>query len=183
MYQRLFMPDPISVLGAATSVANLVQLALQAINSLYRYYEDAKKGPARSAELREELGSLVGLLQTLEETLRSEPGNPRPATSALRHTLKPLEVIIRELEKRTHPDKTEGLLQKLKWPFTKEENGRLLSQINRYSGMLTLALNIEQRFRCFARLLTIGMLLEKRASRSLIYSTIPWVVPFSGLTG
>ena len=55
--------------GLAASIAALSELALKVLSGLYKYYGDVKSGPARSAELREELGSILFLFEGPNKTL------------------------------------------------------------------------------------------------------------------
>jgi hypothetical protein len=64
----------------------------------------------------------------------------RPA--ALDEVLQSLERLLAGLHKRTEPRMTKGL-RKLKWPFTKLENSKMVEEIERLKGTLQLFLGQE----------------------------------------
>ena len=136
--------DPLSAIGIAANFGQLADLASKIIVSLYKYFDDFRTAPARSAELRDELNSLVGLLKTLEQALMIDGEDP-VMTDELKITLQGLTKVIQELRGHVGQGKMKGM-ERLKWPFKKEENERFISRITTYKGTLILALNMEERF-------------------------------------
>lgn len=139
------MVDSISAVGMAASVGQLAELTATIARGLWRYYDDVTKAPAWCQALREELSNLTGLLDALAETLGTEQETGRKSSSLVRNVVKPLNVAIRDLERRIQPPRKPGTLQKLKWPLTQVETDLLVSKIKRHEKLLTMALQVEQR--------------------------------------
>lgn len=137
--------DPVSAIGLASSVAGLADFTAQVLAKLYTYYGDVKAAPKQSAELREELGSLVGLLKAAEETLKNEPKGVLSMKKSLENIITPINEMLGEMKKRCEEKQTSGL-RRLKWPFGKEDNERYMLRIAGYKTTLILALDLESRY-------------------------------------
>lgn len=131
--------DPFSVIGAAASVAQLVGLAKDVLRNLWDYSVAVKNAPKHSRELRREMGALAELLESLDDTLDSQSAKPLftesdPMTGFLE--------LLEELNVRLTERKTKGL-GRLLWPFSQDENERLLTKIERYKTTFGLALSLK----------------------------------------
>lgn len=62
----------------------------------------------------------------------------KAASSRFRRTLE-------TIDKATQPERLQGFLR-LKWPFKKEENARLIAEIERCKSGFSLGMNIEQAY-------------------------------------
>ena len=139
--------DPVSAIGLAASIAGLADFTVTVIARLYSFSTDVISAPKRAEELRQELSSLVGLLKTLEQTLKTEPQSSTAMKKALEDVLGPLRDLVRELDQKTQPEKIKGF-GRLKWPFNKDDNNRYCARIESHKGSLLVALNMEHRYTC-----------------------------------
>lgn len=133
--------DPISAIGLLSSAVSVAELAGTILVKLYKYYLDSKTAATRSAELRDEVGLVLSLLNAVI-------GNSEPHVSSIHRVelvwaINGLQNVLTEILQRVTPETTTGL-HRLTWPFKKDENDRLLSKLERYKSVFTLALNIEQ---------------------------------------
>jgi len=131
--------DPISAAGLVASASQLAGQAFTVVVNLHNYGEAIKKAPKHSAELRHEIGTLWNLLAYLGTV----SNNTQLCSASLNDSCQELESMLDELNERVKPSQTAGLKNKLKWPFTMDENERLLSRISRYKETLNLALNFQ----------------------------------------
>jgi len=133
--------DPVA---ATSALLSLGQLAGDVLLKLYGYYVEVKEGPIRAAQLREEVGFTLSQLNVITTALNSGtmsalniPGM-KAACSRFRR-------ILETMDKATQPERLEGFA-KLKWPFKKEDNARLIAEIERCKSAFSLAMNIEQTY-------------------------------------
>jgi len=126
--------------GLMGSVNELVALSQNIVSSMYQFFEAVKEAPIRSRELREEMGSICGLLESLEGLVASN--SQSTLLRSLDTTISELHRMLRDMNTRVSESQTRGL-RRLKWPFTKTENERLLSRIGRYKETLNVTLNTQ----------------------------------------
>jgi hypothetical protein len=132
--------DPITTVGLIASASQLAGQALSIVLNLRNYKEAIKKGPKHSAELRQEMATLWNLLESLDDAISN---NTQFTWSAsLKTSCQELESMLDEMNNRVKPSKTAGL-NRLKWPFTMDENKRLLSRISRYKEIPNVTLNTQ----------------------------------------
>lgn len=138
----LTMLDPATAIGLVASVDQLTALAKTIVSNLYQYFNAVQKAPKRSLELRNEMGVICGLLEKLQ-VLTNEPSFP--SSAPLKDAIPSLQTILAEMNTRIAERQTKGL-RKLKWPFSEEENNRLLSRISHYIGTFNMALNLRNSY-------------------------------------
>lgn len=141
--------DPISALGLAASAAQVAEYAGNVFINLYRYCQEVKDAPALSAELRDEVAITLSLLNALPSLLSSRSSLSSAHVSALKTALAGFRRTLEKLENAVQPQATTGV-QKLKWPFSKDKNERLIAKIERYKVAFGLALSIEHRLIVFS---------------------------------
>lgn len=123
------MPDPITALGIATGAVQLTQCAIVLFNNLFNYYQNVRDAPAKSKELRDELATLVDLLEGIRHTLETTPSLQLPQSF---HTeIHNMHLLIYRLCETSAPGNVEGI-RRLKWPFSKEYNLEILDRIGRF---------------------------------------------------
>lgn len=137
------MLDPVTGIGLAASAAGLADLAFEVFTNLHKYYRDVRDAPARSADLRTEVDSLVDLLSNAQEVF--ERNSNDIFRSTLPQELDALRDLLNELYRRTTPREVSGV-RRLRWPFREGENAEILSKIERYKANLTVNLNLTQRY-------------------------------------
>lgn len=128
------------LVGLVASVAALAELTLKVFTNLYRLYGDVR-GPA--AELRNELGLMLGVIDNLKETIRNDESSLQSYHRSLEGAVAEFVRMVEEMEKRIVPEQINGI-KILKWPFTEGENKIYLERIERYKGTINIAMNAKQ---------------------------------------
>lgn len=129
--------DPVSIIGLSASLAQLAGLAKDIVVNMWRYFDAVKSAPKRSEELRQEVANISSLLDSLDEG----------SMEVIFTTGTPLDEflsMLKELHSRVSTPTAKGF-GRWKWPFTQDENNRLLARIERYKVTFNMALNIKSR--------------------------------------
>jgi hypothetical protein len=136
--------DPASAVSLAASVAQLAGLAKSALCHLIQYYEAVVEAPKRSQELRQEIMTLCDLLDTLKSALNSKVAGSHFTTSeSLIESITDFQQLLTlDITPRIQASQTKGL-NRLRWPFTKVENERLLQKMDRYKEAFNMALGLK----------------------------------------
>ena len=148
------MTDPISAVGLAVSVETLASLAATIFCDLFKYYEAVRDAPKQSQELRQEIGALSEQLGSLSSVLASTPANSQLTIPiSLPEVILEFQTMLNDMNDRVKVSRTKGL-RRLKWPFSKDENERLLARIERYKTILCTSLNVQTAYKPIERLNT-----------------------------
>lgn len=131
------------VVGLITSVGTLAEITLAVFTNLYRYYGDVKSAPKASAELRNELGVMLNVLEHLQGSLRNDTPSLQPYYNVLEDALSKLTRLVKDMDQHVSVEHMKGI-GRLTWPFKKSENEELIERIGRYKSTITMALNKEQ---------------------------------------
>jgi len=115
------MIEPYTAAKTAAVVAGL------ALNVL-RYIHSVRNAPARSQQLRSQLGTVVQLAEYIEQLLNDKPQLP---VTALQQALNEFRTILDELNHRTGEASTTGAKRYL-WPFSEGETDKYLTDIEHY---------------------------------------------------
>ena len=135
--------DPVSIIGLAASVNQLAATAKSTFSVLFQYYGDFRDAPKRSRELRQELGTICDLLDSLDDGLTSQSTNSSfTIPASLNLAIEEFQTMLENIKPRVKESQTKGV-RRLKWPFTKDENDRYLSRMERYKATINVALNIK----------------------------------------
>jgi ribonuclease D len=142
--------DPVSALGVASAACQFAESTAKVAQNLYRYYETAKNAPKLSRELRKEALLLSDLLEDLRDTMSvNMPGvesSRNVANSDLAsETLKEFEVTIKEIAARAEVAENELSWNRIRWPFTYEENQSYLQRFERFKSTFQLTLQSLQK--------------------------------------
>jgi septal ring factor EnvC (AmiA/AmiB activator) len=136
--------DPGAAFGLASSVAQITELAINILINLYKFYRSIREAATRSKKLREELDTLVDLLNDAREIIeRTSPLNVR---QSLQKEIETMRQLLHDLNERTSLKETRGI-KLLKWPFRQEENEQFIGRIERFKTSLNAILNIRQTYR------------------------------------
>ena len=127
--------DPLSAIGAAASVAQLAGLAKTIIIDILQYCDAVHDAPKQSLELRQEIMNISTWLESLENISMDLLFTTKAPLDEFKQILKDLSIRVTEA-------KTKGI-GRWKWPFSKDENDRLLSRMERYKTTFTMALSIK----------------------------------------
>jgi len=135
--------DPITALGLLQSVDVLAGMARRIVSNMYLYFEAVKNAPKLSAELRQEMGIICGLLDSLEIALSHDDSTSQcRIASSISIAIPEFKILLGDMNARVSTLQTSGA-RRLKWPFAKEENERLLSRLERFKNIFTLAISIK----------------------------------------
>ena len=110
-----------TALGAAASAAQLASQVRDILANMWQYFEAVKDAPKRSHELRQEIGNISHLLESLDDSPSS------PALKSIFTDSKSLEefrAMIIEMNSRVAVTKTKGT-GRLKWPPRREQTVNL----------------------------------------------------------
>jgi hypothetical protein len=138
--------DPVTALGLGVNIVQLVELSGQILLRLCKYYIDVKDAGKHALVLRNEVGYTLSLVNALAQELNA--GNWKLLASdqaQFSAALERFRQVLESLGNRTGPNAVTGI-GRLKWPFKKEENERLLAEIYRCKSSFNFALNIGQRY-------------------------------------
>ena len=141
-YPQTAKMDPITALGMVQTADVLAGIARNVVSNMYLYFDAVKNAPKLSAELRLELGTLCGLLDSLELALAHDQRTQCTIALTLSSAFPEFQRLLGELKARVDGAQTEGL-KRLKWPFTKDENERLLSKLERFKSVFSLAMSMK----------------------------------------
>jgi hypothetical protein len=133
----------LEVCGFVFSVVQAADIARALFSQLYQYFEAVHGAPKRSRELRQEMGTICDLLESLETILITpDTGSSFTVSVSLQSSIREFHAMLTDMESRVKASQTKGA-RRFKWPFTKEENDRLLSRMERYKQSLSMALEIK----------------------------------------
>jgi len=132
--------DPVTAIGLVASVDQLAGLAKAIVANMYGYFEAVKDAPQHSKELRREMTTIYDLLESIQNTLLTNPESA--ALASLNDSIADFRDMLIDMKERVAPERAKGI-RRLKWPFTKEENEKLLSRIGRYKDTFNLILTIQ----------------------------------------
>jgi hypothetical protein len=157
--------DPVTAVGLAASVVQLADLAGNVFITIFQYYRQVRDAPAQSKELRDELQTVADLLDSLKRIILSKTGTSTEpqingrgelVLESLQKSTIEFDKFLKELQQRAGKVPNERSnwikrsfsrnLQRITWPFTQEENQRLLGRLSRYKETFNLALNMEQTY-------------------------------------
>jgi hypothetical protein len=125
--------DPLSPISLAVGLESVVLTAKSIISELFQF-EAAKNAPQKSKELRQEMHTVCDTLESLNLELPSS--EHYSSLASLKDSLSESTAILIEMDTRIEQMSTGPL----SWPFSKDENHRLLSKIGKYKESFTMTL-------------------------------------------
>lgn len=134
--------DAVTAVGLVASAEQLAALATTIVCNMYSFYEAVRDAPKRSQELRQEMGAMSDQLNSLAAVLSNDPKHFVSQPTSLFASISELKAMLKDMNERVCASNTKGI-RRLKWPFSKDENERLLSRMERYKTTLNTALNIQ----------------------------------------
>jgi hypothetical protein len=133
----------------AASIAGLVSLALDIAQTLHKYYSDVESAPKDIESLTQEAKALSKVLAQLETFLSKEgaKGNSFNQTaSVLASTLRDCRATLDNLEsglKRSIKDGFSKVVERLMWPFRKDQVQKMVDSLRRYNQIFQFSLTVE----------------------------------------
>ena len=141
------MAEPLSV---SASISGLITLADIVFRRTYKYVKAVKNAPKEISALSTEIGSLYGILSTLQLVSRQLEGETFDTSTRIHHvqscfeTLRHVRSILDKDDTSSLNDqRLETFKRKLRWPFTSSEVKSLIAEIERHKVTLGLALNVD----------------------------------------
>src|SRR5579862_8864 len=123
-------------------VLRVVPLGVRVLQALHGYYVDVAEAPKKADRLRQELRTVIVILETLKETVEHShnrfKGNVKVLEEALVHFAKLLE----GMQVRVDAIQATGS-KRLTWPFRDDTNQQYLDEIGRYKSTFILSLTTE----------------------------------------
>ena len=141
--------DPFTAVGIVDQVGSLAGTLSSVFKALYDYYQKVKTAPEKSQQLHEELYAISNIARNLSTVVASSANlrvESRDNATISNETVRQFENMLLEIERRiVLPD---GLfsVERLKWPFSVNENMEFLGRIERFKTTLNLALTVTQRY-------------------------------------
>ena|SRR5271170_1502248 len=134
--------DPVTAIGLSASIEQLAAAAGTIFYNLYTYYEAVRDAPSRSQELRQEMLAVADQLNAILAVIQS-PGQSSLSSmpKSFTDSIGEFDMMLKDMNERLMPSRTSGL-SRLKWPFTRDENERILSRMERYKSLMNSSLNI-----------------------------------------
>lgn len=125
-------------IGLVASISQLIGLTF----SVFNLYGELKDASSWSEDIRAELSTTAKLLEGLEYAMRGKCAvtNAEVVEEAILGYRKSLY----ELQRRAEPKETRGI-RLLKVPFTKPKVASLIQRIERYRGVFSLVLALNQK--------------------------------------
>lgn len=133
--------DPITAIGLAASIAQLIEATTKAI----KYLNNVKDAPKDRAKLVQEASSLLALLTNLKYTLEGANTieswlGPVPS-QGLKDVLDRLQRLLGELAKKLKPERRmKELGKRFLWTLDKKEILETLGEIERVKSLVGLTL-------------------------------------------
>lgn len=135
--------DPVTAIGFIASLDQLASVSANIVSNMYRYYRAVMDAPKRSEELRQEIGAVSDILNMIVMVVSSSSAaSTFTVPTSFHASVTEMQATLAEMDKLVRPSATRGV-KRLKWPFTKDENERLLSKLGRYKDILSATMEIK----------------------------------------
>jgi len=137
--------DPLTALEIAEKVGSLAGPLSSVFKGLYEYYQNVKKAPENSRQLRDELYALSDVAQNMN-ILLAKSSRRASGNIVMDETVVEFEKMLHEMERKVHLPKGTITWERLKWPFSLKETAEYIERIERFKTTLNLALSVFQRY-------------------------------------
>lgn len=143
------MADPLSL---AASLAGLVSLADTVFRYVYKYMRGAVAAKEEITRIAQELQSFIGILrgvQVLAQSLEEEGDTYDPSIRVhhvyyCEQTLNKIYDRMKRAAQKIEKGRSKGgLVQQLKWPFSKSETQEVLEELERHKANMNLGVATE----------------------------------------
>ncbi|KAI3394860.1 hypothetical protein diail_2147 [Diaporthe ilicicola] len=169
------MADPLSL---AASLAGLVSLADSVFRHVYRYVRGVSAAKEEISNIAQELQSLTGVLRSIQALAEGleEDGNTYDPAIRVHHvyhceqTLNKIhDRMKRAVQKVEKSRSRDGIMQQLKWPFSKSETLEVLEELERHKSTMNLGIGTDSMHK-------MQMLLSKQKETDVVVSETRQVV-------
>lgn len=161
------MSDPLSL---AASLAGLVSLCDTVFRHVYKYVRGVQGAKEEIAKIAQELQSFTGILRSIQVLAQSleEEGDPYDPAIRVHHvyhceqTLNKInERVKRAVQKVEKGRSMGGVLQQLKWPFSRTETQEILEELERHKNSMNLGIGTDSMHK-------MQMLLSKQKETDIV---------------
>jgi hypothetical protein len=137
------------VVGAAASVATLIELSAKIIATCVQYSHAVKNAAKDISRLHQEVKSLLKILEQVRQLLNGPQAAKLSASQAMDDAIKDSETELYDLDRRLAPSKPRKIMslvniRGLKWPFKAAEVDKFLVHLERCKQSISLALQVDQ---------------------------------------
>lgn len=161
------MSDPLSL---AASLAGLVSLCDTVFRHVYKYVRGVQGAKEEISKIAQELQSFTGILRSIQVLAQSleEDGDPYDPAIRVHHvyhceqTLNKInERVKRAVQKVEKGRSMGGVLQQLKWPFSRTETQEILEELERHKNSMNLGISTDSMHK-------MQMLLSKQKETDIV---------------
>jgi len=139
--------DPVSIIGLVAAAAQFLDQGASVIKYVSGLYKDVKDAPTQAERLCDEMATMIVVVTSLKLRLDTFPDRiPASQQKPITTSIETLQKLLKEMEKRCDPKLLSGLVGRLKWPFKAKEMDEYIERIQRYRGILSMALQQEQLY-------------------------------------
>lgn len=139
------------LLSLSASIAGLVSLADVVFRAVFKYTRAVKDASKEVQTLSDEIIGLITMLKSLEALAlafeydgdKIDPLLRARHLDQLRQVLRKIEVKVMKPLERFEQSKLDGVMWRLKWPFTSSETKQLLDDLTRHKSTVTMALSAD----------------------------------------
>ena len=141
--------------GSAASVVAVIDLSAKVASLCFQYLNEVKNAKSDIERLRGELDSLKIVLEDARRLLPFSNGTRLQTSQRLRDGLNGCSSQLTELQTKLEKKLNAGAARKtmshlgiraLKWPFESKDVNGIITIIERYRDMLSMALTIDQTY-------------------------------------
>lgn len=139
--------DPASIIGLVGVATQSVDQCASLFKFLSQLYKEVKDAPTQAATLRNEVNTLMSVVNDLKFRLDNFPEMfPDSQEAPIAKSLKELKELVDAIMKHCDPKRMKDLSGQLKWPFQKRETEEYIKRIENYKKTLTLAMQSSQMY-------------------------------------
>ncbi|KAL5611691.1 uncharacterized protein BROUX77_001847 [Berkeleyomyces rouxiae] len=137
------------VIGVAANAIAVIDLSVKVGTLCLKYAKDVKNANADIARLREEVASLQGVTEKVQQLVKGSNGKKVNSSNSLDDVLKHSRTYLRDLNQKLRPKAAQKAIRRfglraLKWPFKHEEVETLIEGLRRYNDTISHVLQVYQ---------------------------------------
>ena len=157
----------------AAAAAQLAGVALSVSTTLRQYLLKVKQAPKQSRELKGELLLVSDVLEDLKSVIDAAPPDIQTTNTSLLRSLNGFAEFIRELASHIEVQEKD-ITNRLKWPFTEEENGKYLEKLERFKKTFSLACDALQLYLSFKSTVLNSLVASYRTLKASLIISSKW---------
>jgi hypothetical protein len=136
-------------LGAAASVIAVVELSAKVAKLCVQYSREVKGARNEIARLHSEVNKLKTVVEDVQNLINRLDKGKLSASQKVVDAIDDCLTQLKELDKRMDPGTTRKAMSRfgvraLRWPFDSKEVDKVIGDLERCKGMISLALQVDQ---------------------------------------